>query len=65
MSDKIYSVSPEWAKRAYVDDAKYTDQERQHTDEARLQNRKIALQHKISRQPGCEHIIDIKISALT
>ncbi len=25
MSDKIYSVSPEWAKRAYVDDAKYTD----------------------------------------
>ncbi len=25
MSDKIYSVSPEWAKRAYVDDAKYNE----------------------------------------
>ncbi|MDP2357253.1 MAG: acetate--CoA ligase [Beijerinckiaceae bacterium] len=25
MSDKIYSVSPEWAERAYVDDAKYSD----------------------------------------
>ncbi|MFZ9500998.1 MAG: acetate--CoA ligase [Beijerinckiaceae bacterium] len=25
MSDKIYAVSPEWAKRAYVDDAKYKE----------------------------------------
>ena len=25
MSDKIYAVSPEWAKRAHVDDAKYKD----------------------------------------
>ncbi|MEO7531285.1 MAG: AMP-binding protein, partial [Sediminibacterium sp.] len=25
MSDKIYNVSPEWAKRAYIDDAKYRD----------------------------------------
>jgi acetyl-CoA synthetase len=25
MSEKIYPVSPEWAKRAYVDDAKYKD----------------------------------------
>ena len=25
MSDKIYSVTPEWAKRAYIDDAKYRD----------------------------------------
>ena len=25
MSDKIYSVSPEWAKRAYVDEAKYKE----------------------------------------
>ncbi|MFN3889831.1 MAG: acetate--CoA ligase [Beijerinckiaceae bacterium] len=25
MSDKVYSVSPEWAKRAYVDEAKYKE----------------------------------------
>ena len=25
MSEKLYPVSPEWAKRAYVDDAKYKD----------------------------------------
>ena len=25
MSDKIYKVSPEWAKRAFIDDAKYRD----------------------------------------
>ena len=25
MSEKIYSVSPEWVKRAYVDDAKYKE----------------------------------------
>ena len=25
MSDKIYDVSADWAKRAYVDDAKYRE----------------------------------------